>query len=144
MNKVIVENLQNVFKGDNLKQITAFLEEHGENLKEGLERAEKAINKATEFVEKKTYKPCVMISIEKLDIQNLKEIIRENRIEEAHFVALLDLGRNENDKLELFMQYLNRDKKAVIADRVFCLRCDMKSADLKEAFGDKNMLLINL
>ena len=83
-----------------------------------------------------------MITTEKLDKDVLKQIIQEEK--EAVYLALLNQGRNKKDDLEIFLQYLNAEKQALNFNKVMCIRCQMITEDLKEAFGDKSLLIVKL
>ena len=83
------------------------------------------------------------------EISTLSQKIKDNTdipCEEkgAVFLALLNQGRNKKDELEIFLQYLNAEKQALIFNKVICIRCQMIAEDLKESFGDKNLLIVKL
>jgi hypothetical protein len=85
-----------------------------------------------------------MYQLEKLGIDELKNIITETKTEASVSVALLNSGRNKKDELELFLQHLDADKKAIDTKKVYYIRCEIISKELKEKFGDKELLLVNL
>ena len=88
--------------------------------------------------------PCEMYQLEKLDKEGLKKIIMKTKKENSAHAALLNLGRNQDDELEVFLQHLDAEKKPVDVKKVYCIRCEMISKDLKESFGDKELLLVKL
>lgn len=88
--------------------------------------------------------PCEMYQLEKLDMEGLKKIIMETQKENSAHVALLNLGRNQDDELEVFLQHLDTEKKPVDSEKVYCIRCEMISKEIKESFGDKELLLVKL
>ena len=88
--------------------------------------------------------PCEMYQLEKLDMEVLKKIIMETQKENSAHVALLNLGRNQDDELEVFLQHLDVEKNPVDVKKVYCIRCEMISKEIKESFGDKELLLVKL
>ena len=105
------------------------------------------LRKVAEFIgeqENNTNIPCEMYQLEKLGIDELKNIITETKTEASVSVALLNSGRNKKDELELFLQHLDADKKAIDMNKVYYIRCEIISKELKEKFGDKELLLVNL
>lgn len=135
LERFLEKHKDSIIKGVN--KTSDFLEKHGDKITEN-------INNASEFVKKHTDTLCEVINIEKLDMDILKDILRETMSPKSHYVAALDLGRNKKDQLEIFLQHLDVEKKAIDINKVYCIRCDMKSEEIKKAFGNKNMLLINL
>lgn len=103
-----------------------------------------AIDSASQKVKENTPVLCEMLSTEKVDLAVLKSIIKNTMIEGSKFVAVLNMGRNPKDKIQLFMQYLDGNHVAVETDKIFCIECDMIAEDMKSAFGNKEMILINL
>ena len=79
-----------------------------------------------------------------VNAEGLKKIIMETKKENSAHAALLNLGRNQDDELEVFLQHLDVEKKPVDLEKVYCIRCEMISKDLKESFGDKELLLVKL
>lgn len=88
--------------------------------------------------------PCEMYQLEKLDMEGLKKIIMETKKENSAHAALLNLGRNQDDELEVFLQHLDVEKNPVDVKKVYCIRCEMISKEIKESFGDKELLLVKL
>lgn len=143
----IITNITEVFSPENLKKLekfTEFIGEKGDKILEGMNAATEGIDKLSQWVKDNTDVLCEMYQLEKLDIEELKNIIKETRTEESHFVALLNLGRNQNDELEIFLQHLDPNKKAINKDKVYCIRCESIAKELKENFGDKELLVVNL
>jgi hypothetical protein len=87
---------------------------------------------------------CEMYQLEKLDMEGLKKIIMETQKENSAHVALLNLGRNQDDELEVFLQHLDVEKNPLNSEKVYCIRCEMISKEIKESFGDKELLLVKL
>ena len=85
-----------------------------------------------------------MIFIEQLDMESIKEIIKQTKMENAMFLAMLNGGRNAKDKLEIYLQYMDGNKQALDSNKVICVRCDMLGTTLKDAFGDKELLIVKL
>lgn len=133
----IVGKLEDFFEKENVKKIMGMIESYQEEIVETINNLSKKVKEATDI-------PCEMITIEKLDMENLREIILETKVEDAKFLALLNGGRNSKDKLEIFLQYMDKNKEALDINKVICIRCDVMAETLKEAFGDKKLLLINL
>ena len=133
----VVEQLEKWATKERLDAVKSFLDQHGDDIAKG-------IDKASAYVQKHTPVLCEMIEVKELDMDALKEILTKTRTPESDFAALLDMGRNAQDELELFLQYLDANKKAVDKNKVYCIRCGMKSNELKELFGDKSMLLLKL
>lgn len=143
----ITTSLQKIFSKENLEKLTQlseFIGEQGDKILEGMDAASKGIDGLSQWVKDNTDVLCEMYQLEKLDIEELKNIIKETRTEESHFVALLNLGRNQNDELEIFLQHLDANKKAINKDKVYCIRCESMAKELKENFGDKELLVVNL
>lgn len=143
----IITDISKVFSPENLKklqQVTEFIGEQGDKILDGMDAAAKGIDGLSQWVKNNTDVLCEMYQLEKLDIEELKNIIRETRVEESSFVALLNLGRNKNDELEIFLQHLDANKKAINKDKVYCIRCQILDQKLKENFGDRELLIVNL
>lgn len=143
----IITELSKVFSPENLKklqQVTEFIGEQGDKILDGMDATAKGIDGLSQWVKNNTDVLCEMYQLEKLDIEELKNIIRETRVEESSFVALLNLGRNKNDELEIFLQHLDNSKKAINKDKVYCIRCQILDQKLKENFGDRELLIVNL
>ena len=102
------------------------------------------IDRLSQKVKDNTDVPCEMIFIEKLDMESLKEIIKQTKMENAMFLAMLNGGRNAKDKLEIYLQYMDGNKQALDSNKVICVRCDMLATTLKDAFGDKELLIVKL
>ena len=113
-------------------------------IEEVANKAMKEFESFSDKIRETTDIPCEMIILEKLDLERLKEIIQETKEEGAIFSALLNEGRNKKDELELFLQYLNSEKQAIDMNKVICIRCQMLSEELREKFGDRNLLVIKL
>ena len=143
MYQKVLTTLSQVFTPENMRKINQILEK-GDKILKGMDRVEESINNLSKRVNDNTDALLEVYNMEKLDIENLKKIIVETRMEDSAFVAVLNLGRNKRDELEVFLQYLDADKNAIIKDKVYCIRCEMISKDLKENFGDKELLLVNL
>lgn len=143
MYQKVLTTLSQVFTPENMRKINQILEK-GDKILKGIDRVEESINNLSKRVKDNTDALCEVYNMEKLDIENLKKIIVETRMEDSAFVAVLNLGRNKRDELEVFLQYLDADKNAIVKDKVYCIRCEMISKDLKENFGDKELLLVNL
>lgn len=143
MYQKVLTTLSQVFTPENMRKINQILE-NGDKILKGIDRVEESINNLSKRVKDNTDALCEVYNMEKLDIENLKKIIVETRMEDSAFVAVLNLGRNKRDELEVFLQYLDADKNAIVKDKVYCIRCEMISKDLKENFGDKELLLVNL
>ena len=126
----VVEQLEKWATKERLDAVKSFLDQHGDDIAKG-------IDKASAYVQKHTPVLCEMIEVKELDMDALKEILTKTMTPESDFAALLDMGRNANDELELFLQYLD-------ANKIYCIRCGMKSNELKALFGDKSMLLLKL
>lgn len=143
MYQKVLTTLSQVFTPENMRKINQILE-NGDKILKGIDRVEESINNLSKRVKDNTDALCEVYNMEKLDIENLKKIIVETRMEDSAFVAVLNLGRNKRDELEVFLQYLDADKNAIVKDKVYCIRCEMISKDLKENFGDKELLLVNV
>lgn len=152
--QVLTTTLKDVLNKENVKKILDFINENKEVAKEfidesgeivlkGMDTVAGKIDKASEFIKKHTDIPCEMYKCEKLDIDTLKNIINESKTPETKFVALLNTGRNKEDILEVFLQHLNENKEAVNMDKVYCIRCEMISEELKKSFGGKELLVIS-
>ena len=133
----VVEQLEKWATKERLDAVHSFLDQHGDDIAKG-------IDKASAYVQKHTPVLCEMIEVKELDMDALKEILTKTMTPESDFAALLDMGRNANDELELFLQYLDANKNAVDKNKIYCIRCGMKSNELKKIFDGKNMLLLNL
>lgn len=143
----IITDISKVFSPENLekvRKVAEFVGEQGDKILEGMDAAEKGIDGLSQWVKNNTDVLCEMYQLEKLDIEELKNIIRETKVEESSFVALLNLGRNKNDELEVFLQHLDVNKKAINKDKVYCIRCQILDQKLKENFGDRELLVVNL
>jgi len=114
-----------------------------ENLKKLKDAKELISEMASELLGKEATL-CEMYQLEKLDKEGLKKIIMETKKENSAHVALLNLGRNQDDELEVFLQHLDAEKKPVDSEKVYCIRCEMISKEIKESFGDKELLLVKL
>ena len=125
------------FTKENLEKLTVMMEKFQDGVIEAIDNLSQRVKDATDL-------PCEMISTEKLDMENLKEIIRETKVEDAKFLAVLNGGRNKKDKLELYLQYMDQDKQALDMNKIICVRCDIMTETLKEAFGDKELLIVKL
>ena len=132
-----VGKIQDFFTKENLEKLTVMMEKFQDGVIEVIDSLSQRVKDATDL-------PCEMISTEKLDMENLKEIIRETKVEEAKFLAVLNGGRNKKDKLELYLQYMDQDKQALDMNKIICVRCDIMTETLKEAFGDKELLIVKL
>ena len=131
------------FSGEGLKKIGTIMSQFGV-IEEVANKAMKEFESFSDKMRETTDIPCEMIILEKLDLERLKEIIQETKEEGAIFSALLNEGRNKKDELELFLQYLNSEKQAIDMNKVICIRCQMLSEELREKFGDRNLLVIKL
>jgi hypothetical protein len=131
------------FSGEGLKKIGTIMSQFG-IIEEVANKAMKEFESFSDKIRETTDIPCEMIILEKLDLERLKEIIQETKEEGAIFSALLNEGRNKKDELELFLQYLNSEKQAIDMNKVICIRCQMLSEELREKFGDRNLLVIKL
>lgn len=143
----IITDISKVFSTENLekvKKVAEFITEQGDKILEGMDATDKGINELSQWVNNNSHIPCEMYQMERLDIESLKNILIENRSENSSFAALLNLGRNKNDELEIFLQFLDGNKKAIDRKKVYCIRCESISKELKENFGDKELLVINL
>jgi hypothetical protein len=129
------------FSGDNLKKVTTIMSQFS-NIEQIANQAIGEISTLSQKIKDNTEIPCEMITTEKLDKDVLKQIIQEEK--EAVYLALLNQGRNKKDDLEIFLQYLNAEKQALNFNKVMCIRCQMITEDLKEAFGDKSLLIVKL
>jgi hypothetical protein len=129
--------IQDFFTEENLEKLTVMMEKFQSRIIEVIDDLSQRVKDATDL-------PCEMITTEKLDMENLKEIIRETKLEDAKFLAVLNGGRNKKDKLELYLQYMDQDKQALDINKVICVRCDIMAETLKEAFGDKELLIVKL
>lgn len=129
--------IQDFFTEENLEKLTVMMEKFQSRIIEAIDDLSQRVKDATDL-------PCEMITTEKLDMENLKEIIRETKVEDAKFLAVLNGGRNKKDKLELYLQYMDQDKQALDINKVICVRCDIMAETLKEAFGDKELLIVKL
>ena len=132
-----VGKIQDFFTEENLEKLTVMMEKFQSRIIEVIDDLSQRVKDATDL-------PCEMITTEKLDMENLKEIIRETKLEDAKFLAVLNGGRNKKDKLELYLQYMDQDKQALDINKVICVRCDIMAETLKEAFGDKELLIVKL
>lgn len=132
-----VGKIQEFFTKENLEKLTVMMEKFQDGVIEVIDNLSQRVKDATDL-------PCEMISTEKLDMENLKEIIRETKVEDAKFLAVLNGGRNKKDKLELYLQYMDQDKQALDMNKIICVRCDIMTETLKEAFGDKELLIVKL
>ena len=132
-----VGKIQDFFVEENLEKLTMMMEKFQSRIIEAIEDLSQRVKDATDL-------PCEMITTEKLDMENLKEIIRETKMEEAKFLAVLNGGRNKKDKLELYLQYMDQDKQALDMNKIICVRCDIMAETLREAFGDKELLIVKL
>ena len=119
------------FSGEGLKKIGTIMSQFGV-IEEVANKAMKEFESFSDKIRETTDIPCEMIILEKLDL------------EEAIFSALLNEGRNKKDELELFLQYLNAEKQAIDMNKVICIRCQILSEELREKFGEKNLLVIKL
>lgn len=133
----IAGKVQDFFDKKSLERFIATMENFQNKVVETIEDLSQRVKDATDL-------PCEMITTEKLDMENLKEIIRETKMEEAKFLAVLNGGRNKKDKLELYLQYMDQDKQALDMNKIICVRCDIMAETLREAFGDKELLIIKL
>lgn len=133
----IAGKVQDFFDKKSLERFIATMENFQNEVVETIEDLSQRVKDATDL-------PCEMISTEKLDMENLKSIVRETKTENAKFLAILNGGRNKKDKLELYLQYMDKDKQALDGNKIICIRCDMMTEDLKDAFCDKELLIINL
>ncbi len=143
MYQKVLTTVSQVFTPENMRKINQILE-NGDKILKGIDRVEESINNLSKRINDNTDALCEVYNMEKLDIENLKKIIVETRMEDSAFVAVLNLGRNKRDELEVFLQYLDVDKNAIVKDKVYCIRCEMISKEIKENFGDKELLLVNL
>ena len=131
------------FSAEGLKKIGTMMSQFGV-IEDVASKAIKELDSFSDRIREAMDIPCEMIILEKLDLESLKKIIQETKEKEAILSALLNEGRNEKDELELFLQYLNSKRQAIDMNKVICIRCQMLSEDLKEKFGDKNLLVIKL
>lgn len=131
------------FSGENLSKVTAIMSQFTD-IEKIANQAIGEISTLSQKIKDNTDIPCEMIATEKLDKETLKKIIQETEEKGAVFLALLNQGRNKKDDLEIFLQYLNAEKQALIFNKVICIRCQMIAEDLKESFGDKNLLIVKL
>ena len=129
---------------EKLQEVVDFIQRQGGKILEGIDVAGEGVDRLSKWVKDNTDIPCKMYQLEKLGIDELKNIITETKIENSVFVALLNSGRNKKDELEIFLQYLDAGKKAVDTNEVYCIRCQIMSNDLKEDFEGEKLLLINL
>ena len=132
-----VGKIQDFFAEENLEKLTMMMEKFQSRILEAIDNLSQRVKDATDL-------PCEMITTEKLDMENLKEIIRETKVEDAKFLAVLNGGRNKKDKLELYLQYMDEDKQALDMNKIICVRCDIMAEALKDAFGDKELLIVKL
>lgn len=133
----VAGKIQDFFDKESVKKVIATMETFQDEIVEGIERLSQKVKDNTDI-------PCEMISIEKLDMESLKEIIRQTKMENAIFLAMLNGGRNTKDKLEIYLQYMDGNKQALDSKKVICVRCDMLTTTLKDAFGDKELLIVKL
>lgn len=129
---------------EKLRKVAEFIGEQGKVILEGADAVAEGIDGLSKWVENNTNISCEMYQLEKLGIDELKNIITETKTEASVSVALLNSGRNKKDELELFLQHLDADKKAIDMNKVYYIRCEIISKELKEKFGDKELLLVNL
>ena len=129
----VAGKIQDFFDKENVKKIIATMEAFQDEIVEGIDRLSQKVKDNTDV-------PCEMIFIEKLD----KEIIKQTKMENAMFLAMLNGGRNAKDKLEIYLQYMDGNKQALDSNKVICVRCDMLATTLKDAFGDKELLIVKL
>ena len=108
----VVEQLEKWATKERLDAVQSFLDKHGDDIAKG-------IDSASAYVRKHTPVLCEMIEVKELDMDALKEILTKTMTPERDFAALLDMGRNTNDELELFLQYLDANKKAVDKNKVY-------------------------
>ena len=113
MYQKVLTTLSQVFTPENMRKINQILE-NGDKILKGIDRVEESINNLSKRVKDNTDALCEVYNMEKLDIENLKKIIVETRMEDSAFVAVLNLGRNKRDELEVFLQYLDADKNAIV------------------------------
>jgi hypothetical protein len=133
----VAGKIQDFFDKENVKKIIATMEAFQDEIVEGIDRLSQKVKDNTDV-------PCEMIFIEKLDMESLKEIIKQTKMENAMFLAMLNGGRNAKDKLEIYLQYMDGNKQALDNNKVICVRCDMLATTLKDAFGDKELLIVKL
>jgi hypothetical protein len=131
------------FSGENLTKVTTIMSQFTD-IEKIANQAIGEISTLSQKIKDNTDIPCEMIATEKLDKEMLKQIVQETEEKGAVFLALLNQGRNKKDELEIFLQYLNAEKQALIFNKVICIRCQMIAEDLKESFGDKNLLIVKL
>ena len=120
----VVGKIQDFFVEENLEKLTAMMEKFQNGIIEAIDNLSQRVKDAADL-------PCEMI-------------IRETKVEDAKFLAVLNGGRNKKDKLELYLQYMDKDKQALDMNKIICVRCDIMAEALKEAFGDKELLIIKL
>ena len=96
----VAGKIQDFFDKESVKKVIATMETFQDEIVEGIERLSQKVKDNTDI-------PCEMISIEKLDMESLKEIIRQTKMENAIFLAMLNGGRNTKDKLEIYLQYMD-------------------------------------
>ena len=133
----VAGKIQDFFDKENVKKIIATMEAFQDEIVEGIDRLSQKVKDNTDV-------PCEMIFIEKLDMESLKEIIKQTKMENAMFLAMLNGGRNAKDKLEIYLQYMDGNKQALDSNKVICVRYDMLATTLKDAFGDKELLIVKL
>jgi hypothetical protein len=133
----VAGKIQDFFDKENVKKIIATMEAFQDKIVEGIDRLSQKVKDNTDV-------PCEMIFIEKLDMESLKEIIKQTKMENAMFLAMLNGGRNSKDKLEIYLQYMDGNKQALDSNKLICVRCDMLVTTLKDAFGDKELLIVKL
>lgn len=144
-----LKDLKDVFSKENLEKIITFLDKNGDKIEKFIDKhgdlVVSAIDEASGYIKKKTPVFCELINVgDKLDMNNLKQVIRDTMTPESEYAALLNLGRNKKDELEFFLQHLDKDKKAISLEKVYCIRCEMQASEIKEAFGGKELLVIKL
>lgn len=136
--KTIIAPLKELLSKENLEKIGRFIRDEGEKITTLLENASPASDNPAEIL-------CETIEgIKELDMDTLKVILKQTMPNDAEFAAALNLGRNKEDRLELFIQYLNADEKPLDADKLYCIRSKSMSDELENTFGGKEMLLIKL
>ena len=79
----VAGKIQDFFDKENVKKIIATMEAFQDEIVEGIDRISQKVKDNTDV-------PCEMIFIEKLDMESLKEIIKQTKMENAMFLAMLN------------------------------------------------------
>lgn len=124
---------------ENFKILESFLsqfEKSGEILLESLDEINSKINENTESL-------CEILEVDLLNIESLKEIFTNYGSKNYHSIAFIKGKFDEKkDKRVFFIQKLDAKDNPVQSNEILCLYVNNIKLEIKEWFGDKEMVII--